>query len=192
MRHFDDERDVADYVMDQAEHRVKWTITSIFEGCLFRIFFFFLFCAVIGALIYKVTVGDKAEEFQKPADLLRDAIPKDQKDKTAKVTEWDGKSAFSCGGSEVVELRAKAPVELAKGPAIKVGGSCLLTIVDVSVKAPVALEVGGNAKATLQGKTALEGSEFAVKIMGNGVVESQGAKITGEKKISANGAFNEK
>lgn len=192
MRHFDDERDVADYVMDQAEHRVKWTITSIFEGCLFRIFFFFLFCAVIGALIYQVTVGGKAEEFQKSADLLRDAIPRDQKDKATDVVEWDGASPFSCGGSEVVELRAKGPVSLDKGPAIKAGGSCWLTIVDVTVKAPVALEVGGNAKATLEGETALEGSEFAVKIVGNGVVDSNGAKITGEKKISANGAFNEK
>ena len=190
MRHFDDERDVADYVMDQAEHRVKWTITSLFEGCLIRIFLFFLFCAVIGALIYQVTFGDKADEFMESANKLKEVIPQDPKAKGPEIVEWDGASQYTCGGSKVVEIH-NAKAELAKGAAIKVQGSCQLTLVDVTVKAPIALEVGGNAKAILEGKTALEGSEFAIKINGNGVVESHGAKITGEKKVSANGAFNE-
>jgi len=68
--------------------------------------------------------------------------------------------------------------------AISAGGNCVLTLVNVDVTAPTAIESNGNAQITVTGGT-LNGSKFAVKADGLSKATMTGTKVTGKTQASA-------
>lgn len=101
------------------------------------------------------------------------------------ATAWDGKSTFECGGSEVVKLEA-ITASLPTGTAIKASVNCQLTLVNMNITAPVAIEAVGNAKVTVTGGS-LQGSTNSIVAAANAQVTVTGTKVTGKTKSSANG-----
>lgn len=97
--------------------------------------------------------------------------------RSAKAATWDGKSAFTCGGSDAVILTGvKANLS---STAITTMGSCALTLVDCDITAPTAIDAGGSSSVTVTGGT-LNGSAFAVKAGGSANVTLAGTKVTGK------------
>ncbi len=98
--------------------------------------------------------------------------------KAAEAADWDGKTTFTCGGNDVVALTgvtAKAGV--------KASANCQLTLTDVNISAPVAIEAGGNAKVTVTGGS-ITSSVNSVVASGNAKVDFVGTKVTGKAKTS--------
>ena len=101
------------------------------------------------------------------------------------ATAWDGKSTFECGGSDVVKLEG-ITASLAAGTAIKASVNCQLTLVNMNITAPVAIEAVGNARVTVTGGS-LQGSTNSIVAAANAQVTVTGTKVTGKTKSSANG-----
>jgi hypothetical protein len=100
--------------------------------------------------------------------------------KAATAAAWDGKSAFECGGVDVVALSG---VKATAG--VKAAGNCQLTLTGVSITAPVAIEAGGNAKVVMTGGS-ITASTNSVQATGNAHVDIVGATVSGKSKSSGN------
>lgn len=99
--------------------------------------------------------------------------------KAKEVAAWDGKSELSCGGSDEITIE-KVHAKLDKGTAITAGANCKLTLIDVEIDAPIAIQAGGSAKITIKGGS-LTGKEAAIKALGNADVTLDGTQVTGKK-----------
>jgi hypothetical protein len=97
--------------------------------------------------------------------------------RTASAAKWDGKSAFSCGGNDAITITG-VKANLSE-TAITAAGNCVLTLVNVDVTAPTAIESTGNAQITVTGGS-LNGSKLAVKADGLSKVTMTGTKVTGK------------
>ncbi len=104
--------------------------------------------------------------------------------RSAAASKWDGKSPFTCGGSEVVSISG-VTAKLPGATAITVQGSCKLTLVNVDITGDTAIDAGGNAVVTITGGS-INGSTFAIDAGGLAKVNLTGTKVTGKTK--ANGA----
>lgn len=101
-------------------------------------------------------------------------------DATATTAKWDGKAPYECmnGNVKLEGVTATAGV--------KASGNCNLTLVNVKITAPVAIEASGNAKVNVTGGS-LSGATNSVVADGNAQVTVAGAAVTGKAKTSANG-----
>ena len=63
--------------------------------------------------------------------------------------DWDGKSAFRCGGNDRAKLVGKT-VKDAVGPLVIAETNCELTLVDCDLEAPTVLEAAGNARVRVE------------------------------------------
>jgi hypothetical protein len=103
--------------------------------------------------------------------------------RSAKASTWDGKSPFTCAGSDAVTISGvKANLS---STAITTTGSCALTLVDCDITAPTAIDAAGASSVTVTGGS-LNGSTFAVKAGAAAKVTLAGTKVTG--KTQAQGA----
>ena len=96
--------------------------------------------------------------------------------RSAAAAKWDGKSTFTCGGTDAVTLTG---VKASAG--ITAMGNCQLTLVDCDITAPTAIDANGNAQVTMTGGS-LNGSSFAVKANGLAKITMTGTKVTGKTK----------
>jgi hypothetical protein len=102
------------------------------------------------------------------------------------VVSWDGKSAYSCAGSQVVTIK-NTTANLSSGPAVSVLGACQLTLENVNITAPEGISALGNAKVTVKGGSITSTGE-AINAMGNAQVAVEGAKVTGKTSTLGAGA----
>lgn len=98
--------------------------------------------------------------------------------KAAEAADWDGKTTFTCGGNDVVALTG---VKATAG--VKASANCQLTLTDVNITAPVAIEAGGNAKVTVTGGS-ITSSVNSVVASSNAKVDFVGTKVTGKARTS--------
>jgi hypothetical protein len=96
--------------------------------------------------------------------------------RSATAAKWDGKSEFTCGGTDAVTLNG---VKASAG--ITAMGNCQLTLVDCDITAATPIDATGNAQVTMTGGS-LNGSSFAVKANGLAKVTLTGTKVTGKTK----------
>ncbi len=91
---------------------------------------------------------------------------------------WTGEATYECIGNTRAALSGQT-ITSGASPAIRANGNCQLTLTDMTITAPVVLEVGGNAKVVIVGG-ALTGGEQAITAGANGKVSVSGTMITGD------------
>ena len=96
---------------------------------------------------------------------------------------WDGRTRLRCAGNEQIMVRGVTAV-LPSGAAIVATDNCVLTMEDVNVTAPIALQAQGNARVTVY-RGSLHGSEVALVAMGTARVTLWGTTINGGTNIAA-------
>jgi hypothetical protein len=98
---------------------------------------------------------------------------------------WDGTTPFDCGGNEDISVTG-VTANFNAGTAITVGGNCHFKCTDCTIKAPTAIDVGGNGQVTIiNGK--IEGTDTLVEAGGNARVNISGNVVaSGQVKKSAN------
>lgn len=101
--------------------------------------------------------------------------------KQAEAASWDGKTPFSCGGNDVIALTGTNATQ-----GVTAGGNCQLTLTNVTINAPVAINAGGNAKVNVVGG-AVTGTVNSAVVSANGSVTFTGTKVTGKSSKSGNG-----
>src|SRR5207244_1130263 len=67
-----------------------------------------------------------------------------------KVVKWDGKSPYTCGAADHVRIE-NVTANIPSGTAITAMAACQLTLVNVNITAPVALEASATSKVTVKG-----------------------------------------
>jgi hypothetical protein len=102
------------------------------------------------------------------------------------TASWDGKSAYSCGASQVVVIK-NTTATLTSGPAVSALGSCQLTLDNVNITAPDGIQAMGSAKVTVKGGS-IKSTGTAISAMGNAQVDVQGGKVTGKTSTLGAGA----
>ena len=103
---------------------------------------------------------------------------------------WDGKTPFECGGNDDYSVK-DVKAEFTAGTAIIANGNCHFTCTNCTIKAPTAIEAGGNAQVTIINGS-VEGTETMVEAGGNARVNISGnatasgaVKSGGNAKVSA-------
>jgi hypothetical protein len=104
------------------------------------------------------------------------------------TANWNGTSPFECGGVDVVKIQ-KVTANLPNGTAIRAGGNCQLTLVDVDVTAQLPIDATGNAKVTVTGGR-LKGAPDAIVAGANASVSVAGTTISGKARASGNGKIS--
>lgn len=101
----------------------------------------------------------------------------------AQVDAWDGKSPYTCtmGNHEIDGVTATAGVVAS--------GLCHLSLKNVSITAPTAIDASGNAQVNVTGGS-LSGSVHAIAASANAQVNTTGTTVTGKNLTSANGKIN--
>ncbi len=100
----------------------------------------------------------------------------------AEVVTWDGKSGYSCGGSENVKIQNVTAV-LASGTAVTALGACQITLENVTITAPTALKAMANGRITVTGGK-ITGKTTAASALGNGQITFQGTVVEGKKQAT--------
>jgi len=97
----------------------------------------------------------------------------------AENAKWDGKSAFTCGGSKHLIIKG-VTANLDKATAITANGSCVLEIEDSDITGKVGISAGGSAVVTVKGGS-VTGKDAAAKALGSAKIKFTGTKVTGKK-----------
>lgn len=113
--------------------------------------------------------------------LNKDAPPPGAEAKAAAAASWDGKTPFSCGGTDVISI---ANVSATAG--VTAAGNCKLTLSNVNITAPIGIEASGNAIVTVTGGS-ITSTTASVTASANAKVNLAGTRVTGKAKQSANG-----
>ena len=138
---------------------------------------FVILCVVIGLAILGWYVW-------RQVDATTSGKPNSAKSEDADKTKWDGKSGFTCGGSDNVRIE-KTHAKLDGDTAITAQGSCRIELVDVDIDAKVGIQAGANAVVIVKGGK-VSGSEAAANALGNAKITFDGTKVTGKKKALGN------
>ena len=98
---------------------------------------------------------------------------------------WDGKTPFSCNGNDDYSVK-EVHAEFASGTAITANGNCHFTCTDCTIKAPTAIEAGGNATVTMVNGS-ITGTETLADASANAHVNISGSAVaSGAIKQSSN------
>jgi hypothetical protein len=97
---------------------------------------------------------------------------------TAGTKTWDGKSTFECSGNDVVSLTGMKATA-----GVKASGNCQLSMVGVSITAPVGIEASASAKVTMTGGS-ITASQNSVVASAAAHVDLVGTTVTGKSKVS--------
>lgn len=163
---------------DKLERHLTKKVDQKISGCIWGL--------VIGGIILVAFIGVGIFIWWKVSEAMPGGSASTAPARTAgKATAWDGRSTFECAGSDVVKLEG-VTANLASGTAIKAGANCQLTLVNMTITAPVVIDAAGNAKVTVTGGS-LQGSTNSIVAGANAQVTVTGAKVTGKTKSSANG-----
>ena len=95
-----------------------------------------------------------------------------------KAATWDGKSEYTCGGTDNVVLDG-VTANLTSGTAITVMGNCQLTLKKCHITAPIAIDATGNGQVTVEGGD-IKATDTAIKAAGLAKITVNGAKVTGK------------
>jgi hypothetical protein len=95
---------------------------------------------------------------------------------------WDGKSPFDCGGNDDYSVTG-VHAEFASGTAITVNGNCHFTCTDCTIKAPTAIEAGGNGQVTI-----VNGSIIGTDVLADA---SANARVTINGNVTASGQIKQ-
>jgi hypothetical protein len=95
----------------------------------------------------------------------------------ASADDWDGTTTYECTGADQVTIQGRT-VAATASPAIRATGACQLTLVGVTLSAPVAVEATGGSHVTMTGG-ALTGAVAALDASGGAHVDVVGTTITG-------------
>jgi hypothetical protein len=95
----------------------------------------------------------------------------------ASVPDWDGATPLVCEGNERRTISG-VTAKIADGAAITARANCQLTLDDVKIEAPVAVQAEGNAQVVVSGGR-LAGTEAAVRAQGNSSVTMVGTEVVG-------------
>lgn len=156
----------------QLERAVKNKISGWIWGLVIGGFILF---AIAGVFVVVIVMAMRAS-----TETARGADPSN-----AKTATWDGKSPFTCGAADNVKI-AKVTAKLTSGTAIKATGACQLTLEDVDISAPIAIDAGASAKVTVKGGT-VTGTQSSAVAGANAQITFEGTKVTGPTKQTANG-----
>ena len=99
-------------------------------------------------------------------------------EKATAAAEWNGKRPFTCSGNDAVSLSG---VKATAG--VIATANCQLTLTNVDITAPVAIEAGANAKVKVVGGS-VTGSTNAVVASSNAKVDFVGTTVSGKVKTS--------
>lgn len=155
------------------ERDIKNKISSIIWGWIIG-GFILLVMAIVGVVLFFFVRSQQAQ-IENPAPAGGGA---------QKTVSWDGKSPFSCGGTDNVLVKGTT-ANLSAGPAVSVMGTCALELDDVNITAPQGINAMGSVKVTVKGGS-IKSTGVAINAMGNATVDVQGATVTG--KTNAMGA----
>jgi hypothetical protein len=156
----------------QLERAVKNKISGWIWGLVIGAFILFAIAGVFGWVIWTA--------MRASTETARGADPSN-----AKTATWDGKSTFTCGAADNVKI-SKVTAKLTSGTAIKATAACQLTLEDVDVTAPIAIDASASSKVTVKGGS-VNGSQNSAIAGANATIDFQGTKVTGPTKQTANG-----
>lgn len=128
---------------------------------------------VVGGVIWYAMSQKAALEGGEPAATPAESAP------PAPPATAEGGSTYECGGNMRAALAGQSLTSSGPGPAIRASGNCELTLTEVTVSGPVAIEASGNAKVTVVGG-ALTGTDRSIVASANARVSVSGATVTGD------------
>jgi hypothetical protein len=96
---------------------------------------------------------------------------------------WDGRTPLRCAGNDQMTVRG-VNAALPSGAAIVATDNCVLTLEDVNVTAPIALQAQGNARVTVY-RGSLHGSQLALVAMGTARVILWQTRVDGGMNTAA-------
>lgn len=99
----------------------------------------------------------------------------------AAAAAWDGKSTFECKGNDVITLTGVTAT--VSDTAIRAGGNCRLTLMNVKITAPVGIEASASSRVTMSGGS-ISSTTNAVVASANAKVSLTGTTVTGKSKKS--------
>ena len=149
------------YLKDKASSMIwGWIIGAVILGLVLLTF--------VGVGIYVYVVANDSSS------------PVDGKAQKA-AAAWDGTSTFECKGNDKVTLSGVTAT--VSDTAIRAGGNCQLTLVNVKLTAPVGIEAAANAKVTMTGGS-ITASTNSVVASAAANVTLTGTQVTGKSKKS--------
>ena len=149
------------YLKDKASSMIwGWIIGAVILGLVLLTF--------VGVGIYVYVVANDSSS------------PVDGKAQKA-AAAWDGTSTFECKGNDKVTLSGVTAT--VSDTAIRAGGNCQLTLVNVKLTAPVGIEAAANAKVTMTGGS-ITASTNSVVTSAAANVTLTGTQVTGKSKKS--------
>jgi hypothetical protein len=105
--------------------------------------------------------------------------PNTSKSEDAKAAEWDGKSPFTCGGSDNVRIKG-VTAKLDKDTAITAQGNCHVELIDDDISGEIGIQTGANAIVVVKGGS-VTGKDSAATALGTSKITFTGTKVTGKK-----------
>jgi hypothetical protein len=90
---------------------------------------------------------------------------------------------IECSGSEQITIVARTIVTT-NGPAIRVSGSCQVTLMAVTVQGPIGIEASGSAQVTVMGGS-IDATSNAVTMTGSSQVTLMGTELPGSRAIGS-------
>ena len=123
---------------------------------------------VVGAHLYNEMQNDEPTSTRKPNP------------KKAKRVKWRGRSTYRCskGNKKISNIKAS----FSEGVAIQASGSCRLSLINVSIEAPVVIQARNDAQVYVIGG-AITGTTHSIEVAGD-------ARVTMKKAARLRGALN--
>jgi hypothetical protein len=144
----------------------------------------------VGAFMAKNALKKAKTEVAEKTEKSEKSEKSEPKTTEPKKGSWDGKSPFTCGGSQTVKIEG-VTADLGDATALSALGGCHLTLENVNVKAKTALLAGGSAVVEIHGGS-LTGTEAAISAGGGAKVTVIGTKLTGATQKGGGATVEEK
>jgi len=140
--------------------------------------------AVSGAVAWSL-IGRKSSGYGASAPTVTAAPPAPPAPRAVPEDE----AAYECGGDMRVALGGQTMVVTGPGPAIRASGHCQLTLTNMNITAPVAIEARGNARVMIVGGS-LSGSDKSIVASADAEVSVSGVRVSGDIEQSDRAAIN--
>jgi len=130
-----------------------------------------IIAAVFGGVIwYVIGQKDAVDAGSAPAAPAAPAEP---------TAAPDDGSTYVCSGNMRIALGGQTMVVTGPGPAIRASANCQLTLTNMNITGPVAIEAGGNARVVIVGGS-LTGTDKSIVASANAKVSVSGTTVTGD------------